>query len=37
MRLITNAYYYKSPIVAWRSYYYKEHLITYINREYKPG
>lgn len=38
MRLITNAYYYKSPIVAWTTYYNKKgQLIGRLNKEYKPG
>jgi len=37
MRLITNTYYYKSPIVAWTSYFKNGQLLGRLNKEYKPG
>lgn len=38
MKLMTNTYYYKSPIVAWFTYYNnKGELIGKLNKYYKPS
>ena len=37
MRLLTNTYYYKSPIVAWTSRFKDGQLLGQLNKDYKPG